>query len=433
MAGTVVLGLQWGDEGKGKVVDYLARTAAAVVRFQGGHNAGHTIIVNGEKIILHLIPSGVLHTDSECLIGNGVVVSPTHLLDEIAMLEAQDIKVRPRLKISLECPLLFNCHRLIDLARERKSAGKAIGTTGRGIGPAYEDKLARRALRLSDLLDEKGFAERLEALFAHHNFALEHYYHTETADFRAELDTVLALRDTLLEMADNVSARLERLRAGGAEVLFEGAQGTMLDNDHGTYPYVTASNTSIGAAVVGAGVPPSHFDRVLGIAKAYTTRVGNGPFPTELDDAAGAHLAERGNEFGATTGRGRRCGWFDAVAVRRAVALNGVNGLCLTKLDVLGGLETLRLCVGYRGYDDAACVYSAQACAAYEPEYEELPGWPGAEVAGATRYTQLPQAARDYVERLETLLGVPVNMISTSPDRSGNIVRDDGIRDDGVI
>ncbi len=425
MAGTVVLGLQWGDEGKGKIVDCLARHAAAVVRFQGGHNAGHTIIVDGKKIVLHLVPSGILHRRGACLIGNGVVVSPAHLREEIAMLEARGVQVHPYLKISFECPLLLSCHRLVDLAREQASGGAAIGTTGRGIGPAYEDKVARRALRVSDLLDERRFAERLEALFAYHNFALEHQYHAAPADWRAELDAILGWREALLEMADDVSARLMRLRERGEKVLFEGAQGTMLDNDHGTYPYVTSSNTSIGAAIVGAGVPPSHFDRVLGVVKAYTTRVGNGPFPTELDNEAGVHLAEQGNEFGATTHRERRCGWFDAVAVRKAIAVNGVDSLCLTKLDVLDGLETLRLCVGYRGLDDDVRAYSAPLCAAYAPEYEEMPGWPGAEVAGVTDYARLPAAAKDYVERIEELAGVPVGVISTSPDRNGNVFRSD--------
>lgn len=415
MAGTLVLGLQWGDEGKGKVVDYLAQRAAATVRFQGGHNAGHTIIFGDEKVVLHLIPSGILHGGGECLIGNGVVVSPAHLREELDMLEARKVKVRGRLSVSRNCPLLFSCHRLTDLAREKAMGGKAIGTTGRGIGPAYEDKIARRALRLSDLFDERLFAERLEALFAHHNFTLENYYRSETADFRAELKGILDWREALLEMAADVPAKLAELRAQGAEVLFEGAQGTMLDNDHGTYPYVTSSSTSIGGAVAGTGVPPSHFDRVLGVVKAYTTRVGNGPFPTELGDEAGVHLAEQGNEFGATTRRERRCGWFDAPAVRKAVAINGVDSLCVTKLDVLDGLETLRVCTGYQRAPGGE--------GESEPEYEDLPGWPDAAVAGVTDYAGLPQAARDYVERLEALVGVPVNMISTSPDRNGNVFR----------
>ena len=424
MAGTLVLGLQWGDEGKGKVVDYLAQRAAAVVRFQGGHNAGHTIIVDGEKIVLHLIPSGILHDGSDCLIGNGVVVSPTHLREELDMLEARKVKAHRRLSVSRNCPLLFSCHRRIDLAREEAMKGKAIGTTGRGIGPAYEDKIARRALRLSELFDERLFAERLEALFAYHNFALENYYHAEPADFHAELDGILSWRDALLGMAADVSAKLAELRSRDAEVLFEGAQGTMLDNDHGTYPYVTSSNTSIGGAVTGAGVPPSHFDRVLGVVKAYTTRVGNGPFPTELDDKTGEHLAEQGNEFGATTSRGRRCGWFDAPAVRKAIAINGVDSLCVTKLDVLDGLETLRVCTGYRDASgDASGDAPREGDAVGKPEYEEMPGWAGAATAGVTDYAQLPQAARDYVERIEALVGVQVNMISTSPDRNGNIFR----------
>ena len=423
MSGTVVLGLQWGDEGKGKIVDCLAQQADAVVRFQGGHNAGHTIIVNSEKIILHLIPSGILHDSKECLIGSGVVVSPAHLREEITMLEAQQIKVHPRLKVSPECPLLFSCHRAIDLAREKARGAGAIGTTGRGIGPAYEDKVARRALRLSDLLDERVFTERLEGLFAYHNSDLHHRYNAEPADFREELNDILDWKDELLAMVTNVPTRLLQLREQGAGVLFEGAQGTMLDNDHGTYPYVTSSNTSVGAAVTGAGVPPAHFDRVLGVVKAYTTRVGNGPFPTELNDQTGEYLLKQGHEFGATTQRPRRCGWFDAVAVRRAVEINGVDGLCLTKLDVLDDLDTLRLCVGYQGRDRDNCMYSAKTCETYVPDYVEMPGWSGASVAGITDYADLPQAARDYIEHIEGLLGVPVDMISTSADRSGNIFR----------
>ena len=421
MAGTVVLGLQWGDEGKGKIVDYLAQDASAVVRFQGGHNAGHTIIVDDKKIILHLIPSGVLHNDTECLIGNGVVVSPMHLREEIEMLEARKINVRSRLKISLECPLLFSCHRLIDCAREQANVGKAIGTTNRGIGPAYEDKVARRALRLVDLFDEKTFSERLKDLFSYHNFMLENYYQTEPADFDSELNSLLNWRDTLLEMADDISTRLARLQRQNANILFEGAQGTMLDIDHGTYPYVTSSNTSIGAVATGAGVSPSYFDRVIGVAKAYTTRVGYGPFPTELSDRLGQHLIEKGHEFGATTHRKRRCGWFDAVVVRKAIQLNGINSLCLTKLDVLDGLDTLRVCVGYRG--KTSCAYSARADADYELEYEEIPGWPDTKVAKITEYDQLPQAAKHYVERIGELVGLPVSMISTSPDRNKNIFR----------
>ncbi len=423
MVATVVLGLQWGDEGKGKIVDQLARHAAAVVRFQGGHNAGHTIHVDGRKFVLHLIPSGILHERSECLIGNGVVVSPLHLRQEIEMLEAQKISVRPRLKVSFGCPLLFSCHRLLDLAFERANTKEAIGTTGRGIGPAYEDKVARRALRVYDMLDEKLFAERLEALFSYHNFVLEHYYRTKTADFRAELRDILAWRDAFLEMADDVSARLDVLHKRNADILFEGAQGTMLDIDHGTYPYVTSSNTSIGAVSVGTGFPPTHIDRVLGIVKAYTTRVGNGPFPTELHDHAGAHLAERGSEFGATTNRRRRCGWFDSVAVRSAVKLNGVSDLCLTKLDVLEGLDPLYLCTAYRGYRANSSVPLTATQNDCEPEYQELSGWPTGSVAGVTDYARLPQQAKNYIERIEELVGVSVNIVSTSPSREGNIFR----------
>ena len=423
MVATAVLGLQWGDEGKGKIVDYLAQGAAAVVRFQGGHNAGHTIHVDGKKVVLHLIPSGILHGGTECLIGNGVVVSPSHLRQEIEMLEAQNIDVRSRLKVSFGCPLLFSCHCSLDLAREQANAKEAIGTTGRGIGPAYEDKVGRRALRICDLLDEKLFAERLEALFAYHNFSLKHYYRAATADFRAELKDILAWRDVFLKMADDVSVRLDVLRKRGVDILFEGAQGTMLDIDHGTYPYVTSSNTSIGAVAVGTGFPPARLDRVLGIAKAYTTRVGNGPFPTELHDNAGVHLAERGHEFGATTNRKRRCGWFDAVAVRNAVEINGVGDLCLTKLDVLEGLDPLSLCVAYRDCSVGSSARLAPMQASRDLEYRQLPGWPLGSVAGATDYARLPRQAKDYIECIEELLGIPVSIVSTSPDREGNIFR----------
>lgn len=426
MAGTLVLGLQWGDEGKGKIVDYLAERADAVVRFQGGHNAGHTIMVDGEKIILHVVPAGILQEGTECLIGNGVVVSPLHLRQEIEMLEARRVKVRSRLKISPKCPLVFSCHRLVDAAREKMSGGKAIGTTGRGIGPAYEDKVSRRALRAGDVFDKILFAERLEALFAYHNFILEHYYHADTADFHAELRSILEWRDVLLEMLADVPGRLEELRRKGADVLFEGAQGTMLDVDHGTYPYVTSSNTSVGAAVTGTGVSPAHFDRVLGVIKAYTTRVGNGPFPTELSNDTGIHLAERGNEFGATTNRKRRCGWFDAVAVRNAIKINGVDHLCLTKLDVLDGLDSLQLCTAYRYRvsPENASAPALDACTDCEPEYQRLPGWRADSVAEVTTYRQLPREARAYIEHMEKLLGVPISIVSTSPGRNGNIFRD---------
>ena len=427
MVATAVLGLQWGDEGKGKIVDHLARHSAAVVRFQGGHNAGHTIYVDGRKVVLHLIPSGILHDGTECLIGNGVVVSPSHLRQEIEMLEAQKVDVRSRLKVSFRCPLLFSCHRLLDLAREQANLSGAIGTTGRGIGPAYEDKIGRRALRICDMFDEKLFAERLEALFAYHNFILEHYYRAKVADFRAELKALLVWRDAFLQMADDVSARLDALRKRGADILFEGAQGTMLDIDHGTYPYVTSSNTSIGAIAAGTGFPPAYLNRVLGIVKAYTTRVGNGPFPTELHDDAGAHLAEKGCEFGATTSRRRRCGWFDAVAVRNAVEINGVSEICLTKLDVLEGLDPLRLCVAYGDRSAGSSIPPVSMQAGCEPEcrpkYRELPGWPPGSVAGVTDYARLPAQAKDYIRCIEELLGIPVSIVSTSPDREGNIFR----------
>ncbi len=419
----VVLGTQWGDEGKGKIVDLLTERAQAVVRFQGGHNAGHTLVIDGEKTVLHLVPSGILREGVECLIGNGVVLALEALLEEITMLEARGVPARERLRLSDACALILPYHVLLDHARERARGKAAIGTTGRGIGPAYEDKVSRRALRLGDLFHRERFAAKLGEVLDYHNFVLKHYLKADAVDFQQVLDGALALADRMAPLVTDVPARLAQLRREGASILFEGAQGTLLDIDHGTYPYVTSSNTTAGGACTGSGVGPRELDYILGITKAYTTRVGAGPFPTELFDEMGEHLATRGHEFGATTGRPRRCGWFDAVALRRAIQINSVTGLCVTKLDVLDGLETLRLCVGYRcdGSELQVPPAGAESLEACEPVYEDLPGWQESTV-GAGRWEALPRNARAYLKRIEEIAGVPVDMISTGAERNENIV-----------
>jgi adenylosuccinate synthase len=420
----VVLGSQWGDEGKGKVVDLLTEEAAAVVRFQGGHNAGHTLVIDGRKTVLHLIPSGILRENVQCLIGNGVVLSPEALMKEMAMLEENGVPVRERLRLSESCQLILPYHVTLDQAREKARGNAAIGTTGRGIGPAYEDKVARRGLRLGDLFHRERFAAKLGEVLDYHNFVLKHYFKVEALDFQAVLEHALAVAEELAPMVMDVPERLRQLREQGAAVMFEGAQGTLLDIDHGTYPFVTSSSTTAGGVCTGSGVGPLDLDYVLGITKAYTTRVGAGPFPTELFDSMGEHLAHRGHEFGSTTGRPRRCGWFDAVALKRAVAINSISGLCVTKLDVLDGLETLQICVGYRCGDVVHTEPPAGADAYDECEaiYEELPGWQESTV-GITDYDQLPAAARTYLERIQEVAGVPVDMISTGPDRGQTILK----------
>ncbi|NCF11460.1 MAG: adenylosuccinate synthase [Gammaproteobacteria bacterium] len=419
----VVVGTQWGDEGKGKVVDLLTERAQAVVRFQGGHNAGHTLVIDGEKTVLHLIPSGILRDGVRCLIGNGVVVAPGALVEEIDMLEARGIPVAERLRISASAPLILPVHVALDQARERARGNDAIGTTGRGIGPAYEDKVSRRGLRVGELLDAEAFAERLRGLLEYHNFALEHYFKADPVDFQATLDEALAHGERLRPMIEDTTELLYAELDAGHNLLFEGAQGMMLDIDHGTYPFVTSSNTTSGGAACGTGIGPRALDYVLGIVKAYATRVGGGPFPTELFDDVGKHLAEVGHEFGATTGRARRCGWLDMVALRRAVRVNSVSGLCMTKLDVLDGLETVKVCTAYRvgGEETTALPAGAEALAICEPVYEELPGWSGS-TAGITAFEQLPEAARSYLKRIEELAGVPVDIISTGPDRDETII-----------
>jgi adenylosuccinate synthase len=419
----VVIGTQWGDEGKGKVVDLLTERAAAVARFQGGHNAGHTLVIGGHKTILSLIPSGILRADVRCYIGNGVVLSLQALLAESRALIEQGVPVFERLHISPYCPLILPSHILLDKAREQARGPNAIGTTGRGIGPAYEDKVARRAVRLADLFQRDRFAGKLGEVLDFHNFVLQHYFRQAPVDFQKTLDELLALGETVAPLVTDVTLALHALRRSGANVLFEGAQGAMLDVDLGTYPFVTSSNTTAGFAATGTGLGPRAFDYVLGIVKAYTTRVGAGPFPTELFDGYGEHLSRVGHEFGSVTGRRRRCGWFDSVALRRSIIHSSVSGLCITKLDVLDGLDTIRVCVGYRvrGEVLAEPPISIEGYAALEPVYEELPGWRESTV-GITDYAALPINARRYLERLQELVEVPIDLISTGPDREQTIV-----------
>jgi adenylosuccinate synthase len=419
----VVIGTQWGDEGKGKIVDWLTEQAQGVVRFQGGHNAGHTLVINGVKTILRLIPSGILRPDVRCYIGNGVVLSPPALLGEIDELKAAGIDCAQRLSISGNCPLILDYHVALDKAREeRKGAGK-IGTTGRGIGPAYEDKVARRAVRAQDLFDPSRFGQLVREALDYHNFVLTRYLNAEAVDADGVIDRTLALAERLKPMITDVSYRLNAEMAAGRSLLFEGAQGTLLDVDHGTYPFVTSSNTVAGAASAGAGVAPQRLNYVLGITKAYSTRVGSGPFPTELLEATGDLLRTRGKEFGAVTGRPRRCGWFDGAALRRSVQLNGTTGLCITKLDVLDGLPVVRLCTGYRFRGDVVDIlpFGADEVAQCEPIYEDFPGWTES-TFGVQSWDRLPGSARRYLDRLSEVTGVPLDMVSTGPDRDQTIL-----------
>jgi adenylosuccinate synthase len=420
----VVIGTQWGDEGKGKIVDLLTVHSQGVVRFQGGHNAGHTLVIAGKKTVLHLVPSGILREGVGCYIGNGVVLSPEALLKEIDELEVAGVNVADRLRISEACPLILPYHAALDIARESaKGAGK-IGTTGRGIGPAYEDKVARRAIRLKDLLVPERFTAKLRELLDYHNFVLTRYLGAKAVDFEQLRDEALALAPRLAPLVADVPRALYEAHKAGHNLLFEGAQGTLLDVDHGTYPFVTSSNCVAGAAAAGAGVGPQMLHYVLGITKAYTTRVGSGPFPTELEDQTGEQLRARGNEFGATTGRPRRTGWFDAAAMKRSIQINGVSGLCITKLDVLDGMETVRVCIGYKinGKLSDLLPVGAEDTALCEPVYEDLPGWTESTV-GVRDHAKLPRAAQAYLARIEALLEVPIDMISTGPDREETIVR----------
>jgi adenylosuccinate synthase len=420
----VVIGTQWGDEGKGKIVDWLTDRAQGVVRFQGGHNAGHTLVIAGKKTVLHLIPSGILRSDVDCYIGNGVVLSPEALLAEMDELVQAGVKnVEARLIISEACPLILPYHGALDRAREAAKGEKKIGTTGRGIGPAYEDKVARRAIRLQDLLNPARFERKLEELLDFHNFVLQNYYQQPAVDFKKTLDETLALAPRLVPLVADVPRALYHANKAGKNLLFEGAQGALLDIDHGTYPYVTSSNCVAGAAAAGAGIGPMHLHYVLGITKAYSTRVGEGPFPTELSDDVGERLRQRGREFGATTGRPRRTGWFDAAALKRSIQLNGVSGLCITKLDVLDGAETLKICVGYNvdGKMSDILPVGAEELELCVPVYEELPGWQESTV-GVKTHKGLPKPARAYLQRIEELCAVPVDIISTGPDREETIV-----------
>jgi adenylosuccinate synthase len=420
----VVIGTQWGDEGKGKIVDLLTDRAAAVARFQGGHNAGHTLVIDGEKTVLHLIPSGILREGVSCLIGNGVVVALDALVTEANALIENGVPVYERLKISPGCPLILPSHVALDVAREKRRGSDAIGTTGRGIGPAYEDKVARRALKISDLFVRESFAVKLGEMLDYHNFLLKNYFGADSVDFAKTLDEALAYAEVVAPITADVTQILQDLMDSDQSILFEGAQGSFLDIDHGTYPFVTSSNTVAAAASTGTGVGPRDLDYILGIVKAYTTRVGAGPFPTELFNDHGAHLARVGAEFGATTGRPRRCGWFDAVALRRSIVNSSVSGLCVTKLDVLDELESIQICVGYSidGEEIAGLPVVVDQFAQCEPIYEEWSGWQESTV-GIANYSDLPEKARAYLARIEELAGVPVDIISTGPDREQTIVK----------
>ena len=426
----VILGTQWGDEGKGKIVDLLTEQADAVVRFQGGHNAGHTLVIGGEKTVLHLIPSGVLRAGVQCLIGNGVVLSPEALLKEIDALENNGVPVQDRLKISAACPLILPYHVALDQAREVRRGENKIGTTGRGIGPCYEDKAARRALRLGDLRDPARFGAALEEVLDYHNHLLTHYYDVDQLEFSAVLDEALSHAERLLPMMADVTSLLHEYRSTQARLLFEGAQGSLLDIDHGTYPFVTSSNTVSAQAAVGSGQGPGAIDYVLGICKAYTTRVGEGPFPTEQENDIGRLLGERGHEFGTVTGRARRCGWFDAVMVRQAVKVNGIDGIALTKLDVLDGIEELKVCVGYKidgeEVDHLPASTVLQSCV--EPVYKTVEGWSDS-TQGARTWQDLPASAVKYVRYIEELIEAPVSLLSTSPERNDTVLVHDPFAD----
>ena len=421
----VVIGAQWGDEGKGKIVDLLTEKAGAVVRYQGGHNAGHTLVIDGKKTVLHLIPAGILHAGVESYIGNGVVLCLRALFEEITALEAAGAPVMERLHISPACALILPSHSALDQAREAARGANKIGTTGRGIGPAYEDKIARRGLRLADLMQPDTFRERLRELMDFHNFQLEHYYHAAPVDYDAVAAEWLAYADRVRPLITDVTLAAYRHREAGEHIIFEGAQGAMLDIDHGTYPFVTSSSTAAGGAATGSGVGPRHLDYILGIAKAYSTRVGGGPFPTELLDATGKHLAEVGHEYGATTGRARRCGWIDLPALRRAIYNSSISGLCLTKLDVLDALPQIQVCTHYDMDGERLDVapVGADELARCQPVYQTLPGWQS-DTVGITAYEQLPEKARAYIAYLENALGLPIAIVSTGPDRVHTIQRE---------
>lgn len=423
----VILGTQWGDEGKGKIVDLLTQDAQVVVRYQGGHNAGHTLKINGIKTVLRLIPSGMLRSHVTCYIANGVVISPEALFSEIKELEDKGVSVRDRLRISMACPLILPCHVALDKARELHMGSEAIGTTGRGIGPAYEDKIARRALKVNDLFNPTRFAKKLHALLDYHNFVLTQYFKQPAIDAEPIIQDAKRWAAELQPLVCDVSACLHEHREQGANILFEGAQGVFLDVDHGTYPFVTSSNTCVGSVVNGAGFGPKYIDSVLGVTKAYTTRVGGGPFPTELFDETGRQISERGQEFGAVTGRPRRCGWFDAALLKRSIELNSITGLCITKLDVLDGIPILRIATGYTDANGRFVSRPPQAADDFTgltPVYEELPGW-HENTADITTMSELPANALAYLKRIEQLLGVPIDLLSTGPERDSTMIFND--------
>ncbi|MFZ1391354.1 MAG: adenylosuccinate synthase [Dokdonella sp.] len=419
----VILGAQWGDEGKGKIVDLLTERVGIVARFQGGHNAGHTLVINGKKTVLHLIPSGILREGVQCLIGNGVVLSPAALRHEISELEAEGVEVRSRLKISPATPLIMPYHIAVDQAREKASGAKAIGTTGRGIGPAYEDKVARRSIRVADLMYPSELPEKVRTAVEYHNFILTQWLKTDGVDYQKVLDEALEYSEYLRPMIDDVSTLLHDARRRGDHILYEGAQGALLDIDHGTYPYVTSSNTTVGGALAGTGVGASDIDYVLGICKAYATRVGGGPFPTELNDEMGEMLRKRGNEFGASTGRPRRCGWIDLVALKRATQINAINGLAITKLDVLDGLPTIKVCIAYeyRGKRRDLAPLDADGWDECKPVYLDFPGWEEP-TSGVRDWNKLPAAARAYLRAVEELSGCHLALVATGADRDDTIV-----------
>ena len=424
MTGTVaVIGMQWGDEGKGKIVDQLTDRASVVVRFQGGHNAGHTLVIGAERTVLHLVPSGVMREGVRCLIGHGVVLSPTALVDEMRMLAERGVPAEERVRVSDACPLILPYHAVLDRAREAARGAVAIGTTGRGIGPAYEDKAARRAIRVCDLLVPARLDEKLRALDDYHNFILTRWLATDPVDIAEVRDGLESAIERLRPLVIDVPGALHAAMDAGEGVLLEGAQGACLDIDQGTFPFVTSSNTTAGGAAAGSGLGPRDIGYVLGVAKAYTTRVGGGPFPTELHDDVGRRLAARGNEFGATTGRPRRCGWLDVVSLRRAVRINSVSGLCITKLDVLDEMPVVRLCTGYQidGERVDAPPRSAEELGRCDPVYEEMPGWNSSTVGVRSR-ADLPSPARAFIERIESLAGVPIDIISTGAGRDETIV-----------
>ncbi len=421
----VILGAQWGDEGKGKIVDLLTDQATLVVRFQGGHNAGHTLVIDGNKTALHLVPSGILRPSVKCLIGNGVVLAPDALIKEIEMLENAGVAVRERLMISDACPLILPTHVAIDISREKSKGSAKIGTTGRGIGPAYEDKVGRRSIRVSDLKDLEKLEFKLRDVVGYHNFLLREYFKTGGFAFAAVFDLIKLWAQELLPLIVDSTEFIHAAREDDENILFEGAQGTLLDIDHGTYPFVTSSNTTAGSSITGTGLGPLYFDEVIGIVKAYTTRVGSGPFPTELTCKIGELLSKKGKEFGTTTGRARRCGWFDAIALRKAVKINSLSGICLTKLDVLDDLDEINVCIGYENSEGQEVSFPSDSDGLNKitPKYETVAGW-NCSTEGIQSVEYLPENARKYVSFLENLLAVPITIISTGPDRVDTIVID---------